>query len=205
MYPRPVSEPTRPRRPAFVDPSRIETLSPGEDPIARIHAAHETAAVLLRTGRAAHDPAVTARLVAIVDEVGITTLAALWADRPAESLPGALWRLYALRQWIQENSPALAREYAYGVGFADVDHVVAGVDPPGLDEVQAIADQILTGAFEGDFAVALERAAAFCRVVVAGRAYATDGLRAAMGAARVSDTANELAACARLWRTGQLS
>ncbi|HOB03847.1 MAG TPA: hypothetical protein PKM36_01080 [Propionibacteriaceae bacterium] len=200
-----MSEPTRPRRPAFTDPARIETLGTGTDPIARIDAAHETAAVLLGTGRAAADPMVTARLVAIVDEVGITTLADLWADRPAQSLPGALWRLYALRQWIRENTPDLAREYAYGVGFADVDHVVAGVDPPGLEEVREVADQILRGAFEGDFAVALERAAAFCRVVVAGRAYATEGLRAAIGAARIRDTATELTECARLWRTGDLA
>ena len=180
-------------------------MGTGTDPIARIDAAHETAAVLLGTGRAAAEPTVTARLVAIVDEVGITTLADLWADRPAQSLPGALWRLYALRQWIRENTPDRAREYAYGVGFADVDHVVAGVDPPGLEEVREVADQILRGAFEGDFAVALERAAAFCRVVVAGRAYATEGLRAAIGAARIRDTATELTECARLWRTGDLS
>ncbi len=200
-----MSEPTRPRRPAYVDPARIESLGEGSDPIARLEAAHETAAALLRVGRAATDPAVTERLVALVDDVGITTLADLWADRPARSLPGALWRLYALRQWIRENSVELAREYAYGVGFADVDHAVAGVDPPGLEEIQGVADQILRGAFDGDFAVALERAAAFCRVVVAGRAYATEGLRAAIGAARIRDTADDLTACAQLWRTGQLA
>ena len=33
-----------------------------------------------------------------------------------------------------------------------------------------LADAILRGVFEGDLAVALERAAAFCRVVASGRA-----------------------------------
>lgn len=160
--------------------------------------------MLLRAGRAAKDPALTERLVALVDEVGLTTLADLWAERPARSLPGALWRLYVLREWIRLSSGQVAREYGFGVGFTDVDHAVAGVDPPGLEEVRLAADEILRGAFTGDFAVALERAAAFCRVVVAGRAYATEGLEAAIGAARLRDLAEDLTACARLWRAGKL-
>lgn len=63
------------------------------DPAQLTEAAHETAAVLVGTGRAASDPDLTSRLVALVDELGLSTLAELWADRPARSLPGALWRL----------------------------------------------------------------------------------------------------------------
>ena len=115
-----------------------------------------------------------------------------------------------VRQWIRENTPDLAREYAYGVGFADVDHVVAGVDPPGLEEVREVADQILRGAFEGDFAVALERAAAFCRVVAAGRAARdtsgqTAGDPIGRSAASVQRTGADLAAAASLWRRGELA
>lgn len=182
----------------------MEAIGGTSDPIARLHAAHETAAALLGVGRASQDPAVTDRLVALVDEVGITTLADLWADRPARSLPGALWRLYRLREWIRHSPDDAAREYTYGVGFAEADHVVAGADPPGREEVQTVADQILHGVFTGDFAVALERTASFCRVVVAGRAYATEGVRAATSAARLRDMADDLTACARLWRAGQL-
>jgi hypothetical protein len=68
----------------------------------------------------------------------------------------------------------------------------------------AVADQILRGAFTGDFAVALERAAAFCLVVAAGRAYATEGTAAATGAARLQELAIDLTACAKLWRAGRL-
>ena len=39
-----------------------------------------------------------------------------------------------------------------------------------VNEVKALADRILEGAYTSDFAVALERAAAFCRVVASGRA-----------------------------------
>ena len=49
--------------------------------------------MLLGAGRAAHDPEVTARLVTLVDDLGLDTVAELWSGRPGRSLPGALWRL----------------------------------------------------------------------------------------------------------------
>ena len=91
--------------------------------------------------------------------------------RPARSLPGALWRLYALREWVRRSPEQASREYAAGIRFTDVAHAVAGIaEPPRPEELQRVADQILAGVFEGDLAVALERAAAFCSVVAAGRA-----------------------------------
>lgn len=176
--------------------------------------AHQTAAVLVGTGRAAHDPEVTGRLVALVDDLGLSTVADLWAARPARSLPGALWRLYALREWVHRSPEVASREYAAGVRFAAVHHVVAGVaEPPGPDELQRLADEILTGVFDGDLAVALERAAAFCVIVAAGRAevagehdagspdLAADLTRRA-GA--IHTTGEDLLACAALWRSDRL-
>jgi hypothetical protein len=53
-----------------------------------------------------------------------------------------------------------------------VHEVVAGVvDPPGPDEVRQLSDQVLRGVVQGDFADTLYRAAAFARVVAAGRAH----------------------------------
>lgn len=174
------------------------------DPIAELHAAHETAAVLLHTGRAAHDPALTERLVALGDEIGLATLADLWASRPARTLPGALWRLYLLREWVGVDPNGAAREYAAGVRFTEPNHAVAGVDPPGPDEVRRVADEILRGVFAGDFAVALERAAAFCHVVSSGRADISAGARAVINAGRLQTMAEDLAASARLWRDDEL-
>lgn len=182
----------------------LEALGQPTDPIAALHAAHETAAVLVHAGRATDDPAVTRRLVAIVDEVGLPTLADLWASRPARSLPGALWRLYLLREWMHADPEGAAREYAAGIRFTEPDHAVAGVEPPGPDEVRAVADAILRGVFAGDLALALERAAAFCHVVSSGRADISPGSRAVVTAARLQDMARDLAAAARLWRSGDL-
>lgn len=198
-----MSEGRRPRRPSYLEPAALEAVGDRNDPIAALQAAHETAAVLVHRGRAA-DPETIERLVALVDEIGLPTLAELWASRPARSLPGALWRLYLLREWMARQPEAVAREYAAGVRFTEPNHAVAGIDPPGPQEVRQVADQILRGAFTGDFAVALERAAAFCAVVSSGRADITAGSEAVGLAARLRDLADDLTASAALWRAGRL-
>jgi len=184
------------------------------DPAQVTEIAHQTAAVLVGTGRAADDPELTARLVGLVDELGLSTVAELWADRPARSLPGALWRLYALREWVQRDPEEASADYAEGIRFTDVNHAVAGVaEPPGPDELRALTDAILRGVFDGDLAVALQRAAAFCRVVAAGRAeraHATDlsdpeaAAAQTRRAASMLGTGEDLAAAAHLWRGGEL-
>ena len=204
-----------PRRPARYGPDALEAHGgtlPGPAEITEV--AHQTAAILVGTGRAAHDPEVTSRLVTIVDDLGLSTVADLWSARPARSLPGALWRLYALREWVRRSPEQASREYAAGIRFTDVAHAVAGIaEPPRPEELQRVADQILAGVFEGDLAVALERAAAFCSVVAAGRAelaHDTDAVDPGAasdltrsGAAMLT-TGDDLRACARLWRLGEL-
>jgi len=45
-----VNEARKPRRPSFREPAALEALGEPSDPFADLHAAHETAAVLLHTG-----------------------------------------------------------------------------------------------------------------------------------------------------------
>jgi hypothetical protein len=205
-----------PRRPAFFSPAAMESQGGTvPDPAQVTEIAHETAAVLVGTGRSADDPALTERLVALVDELGLSTVAELWADRPARSLPGALWRLYALREWVRRNPEEASADYAAGIRFTDVNHVVAGVaEPPGPAELQELTDAVLRGVFDGELDLALQRAAAFCRVVAAGRAdraHGTDATdREAAGrqtrrAANMLTTAEDLEAGAHLWQAGQLT
>lgn len=205
-----------PRRPIHFGPDALEAHGgtlPGPAEVTEV--AHQTAAVLVGTGRAVDDPAVTSRLVALVDELGLSSVADLWAARPARSLPGALWRLYALREWVRRQPVEASRQYAAGIRFTDVAHAVAGVaEPPGPEEVRALADEILAGVFDGDLAVALERAAAFAAVIAAGRAElahdrdaAADPDRAGAltsSAAAMQRTGEDLVACASLWRAGEL-
>lgn len=198
----------------MVDPRDLEAQPSHVDPAEVSEAAHQTAAVLVGRGRAAHDPEVTRRLVGLVDEMGIATVADLWADRPAVSLPGALWRLYTLREWVQRAPSEAAKDYEEGRVHAGVSHAVAGAaEPPSPESLRAMADDILTGIFEGDLAVALERAAAFCQVVSVGRAHradqrdSTDAVGASAqtsSASALLTTAKDLTRCAAKWRAGRL-
>ncbi len=218
--PEPTSGRRPPRRPAFFGPAALDTFEGGSDPALRVEAAHRTAAALVAHGRAvgadAPGDAETARLVALADTVGIEEVAELWSAQPADTLPGVLWRLYALRDGIRRDAAGMARGFDTGRRLAPVDEVVAGVeDPPGPREVEALADAVLTGVFSGDLAVALERAAAFCRVVATGwAAGAADAAptageqeRAARHTRRAADlarTGEQLAGAAGSWRLGTL-
>jgi hypothetical protein len=194
-----------PRRPAFFSEAALEAHGPAYDPTEQIHVAHETALALVHAGRAASDPAVTRKLVALVDDIGLSTLAELWSQRPARSLPGALWRLYVLREWVQRAPDEASREYAAGIRFTGPNHAVAGAaEPPGPQEMGRVIDEVLRGVFEGDLAVALERASAFCRVVSAGRVDISSGDESAEQAANVLVMAEDLTVCARLWRADAL-
>ncbi len=198
----------------MVDPRDLEAQPTHIDPAEASEAAHQTAAVLVGRGRAAHDPDVTRRLIGLVDEMGIATVAEMWADRPAASLPGALWRLYTLREWVRRAPAEATKDYQEGRLHADVSHAVAGAaEPPTPESMRELADSILAGVFDGDLAVALERAAAFCQVVSVGRAYLADeqeGTDAVGAAAATSSasalltTARDLARSATLWRAGRL-
>ena len=123
----------RPRRPARLTPGMMDVFaSESLDPAVIVGVADESAAALVHAGRASDDPDVTRRLVEIVDEIGLSTLAELWAQRPARSLPGLLWRLYVLREWVRRDPAGASADYAEGLRFADVAGVVAGEEVVGL-------------------------------------------------------------------------
>ena len=202
------------RRPAMLDMELADELVGDIDPAERAMIAHETAAVIVGQARESDDPELVARLVRLVDEEGADIVAMMWSKADAHTLPGALWRLYMLREWVTRDAESVARSYHEGVHAAHVRHAIAGVeDPPGPDEVKRLADAILSGVFSGDLAVALERAGAFCRVVATGAAFEaqTDeghadarAHRTTLRAAQLLRTGEDLERCAVLWREGKL-
>lgn len=207
-------EPRRPRRPAMMDPQEADELPGAIDPALRSEIAHTTAAALVHQGRATADPDVVARLVALVETEGLDVVAALWSDSAPTTLPGALWRLYVLREWVRRDPATVADRYRQGTAAVPVHDVVAGVaDAPGPADVRAVADAVLSGVYTGDLDVALERAGAFCRVLAAGAAFDADRLddvdptgatRMTLGASALLRTAEELEHAAVLWRAGRL-
>ena len=149
----------------------FEALVGGTDPALVSEAADRAAALLVRGAREAGDAEVADRLLHLAETEGIETIAEVWSGAPADSLAGCLWRLYLLRSWVYAEPAGVAREYEAGRRSAQVARVVAGVaDPPGPDEVRAMVDEVLRGIAGSDFADVLLRAAAFARVVAAGRA-----------------------------------
>lgn len=186
-----------------------------EDPAQVSRVAHDTAAALMARVRENPQPEVVERLVAFTDQHGIDTVAELWARSGPHTLPGALWRIYLVRLAIRSNPTDVAMAFQRGVDeLRGIDPVIAGApNPAGPDEVTELADRILRGAFTGDFADALDRAAAFCRIASVGTTSVADDYETTeperaseltTRALRYSTTADELAACARLWRDGSL-
>lgn len=173
-----------------------------------------TAAAVVHRGRKSRDPEVVDRLIHLVESEGLDTVAALWSSSPAGTLPGALWRMYALRERVRRDATTTADRYRSGIARAEVHDVVVGVAGlPGAQEVQDVLDAVLSGVFDGDLAVALERAAAFCRVLAIGTALDADQIadsdtglagRITRGASSLVRTAEELELAAGLWRSGEL-
>lgn len=199
----------------MLDAAQADALPGDLDPEARAQVAHTTAAALVHHGRAeAADPQVVARLVALVETEGLDLIASLWSQSPPTSLPGALWRLYVLREWVRRDPQTVADRFRQGVAAAPVQGAIAGVvDPPGPDDVRDAADAVLSGVYTGDLAVALERAGALCHVLATGTAFDADHLdvldpdhadRTTRSAASLARTGDELVACAALWRAGHL-
>jgi len=165
MTDRPHHRPMTPGDGFFAD------IAGGTDP-ARLREAGDLAAtVLVRGARDSQDPALAERIVHLVENEGLEVLAEVWSGAPADTLAGSLWRLFLLRTWVYAAPERVSAEYQAGQRRVDVARVVAGVaDPPGPDELRRMVDDVLRGIARGDFAVTLFRAAAFARIVAAGRA-----------------------------------
>jgi hypothetical protein len=200
------------RRPAEL----LDRLFSGEDPAEVSRIAHATAVALLSRVRDEPADAVIDRLVTFTDQHGIDTIAELWSRSPAKSLPGTLWRLYLLQLMVHDDARTAALLYERGrARLASADDVVAGVPTPaGPEELVTLSDAILRGVFSGDFAVALERAASFCRVEAAGAADLADdhdrteperATTLTARALRLTTYAEDLSTAATLWRRDSLT
>lgn len=202
-------------KPTQYSGDKFDTYEGGDDPAQVLRVAHDTAHLLVNRARETDDPAVIDRLVAYTDEHGIDALAELWARSSPRSLAGALWRIYLMRVLIRQDPPGTSYLYQRGTEvLGTIDAAVAGAPmPTGPEEIIDLADQILRGLFRGDFGTALDRAAAFCRITSAGATSVADdselsnperATELTTRALRLSQTAEEFAGSARLYRSGSL-
>ena len=202
-------------KPTQYSGDKFDTYEGGEDPAQILRVAHDTAHALVNRARENDDPEVLNRLIAYTDEHGIDAIAELWARSSAKSLPGALWRIYLMRLLIRQDPEGTSLLFQRGSEVLQtIDTVVAGAPmPTGPEEITELADEILRGVFTGDFSIALDRAAAFCRICAAGAGSLADDSdltspeRASELTARANRfalTGDEFAVCARLQRAGEL-
>jgi hypothetical protein len=199
-------------RPRLPGAKHFEALEGDVDPATLTEAADRAAAALVRGARDQADQALVARVIHLADSEGLETLAELWSGSAADSLAGAVWRLYLLRSWVYADPQTAAIEFDRGRLHVPVAEVISGVvEPPGPDEVRALVDAVLGGVVVGDFADTLFRAAAFARVAAAGRvhraaddeptgsSYASD-----VSASRLLTLADQLERAAHLELSGTL-
>jgi len=206
-YSKPVRMSTSRMEAAITDPAEL-VMDPAE--VSAI--AHATATALLSRGQNSEDVQVREALVRFADEHGLDTLADLWSRAHPLSLPGALWRLYLVRAVVHHNPHDTAQLFQKGVDeLHTIDVLVAGApDPLSAEGFSDVLDDILMGAFDGELAHALERAAAVATAVSAGAISLalSDDREASYLTSRSlkwSVIAQELEGCASRARKGTLS
>jgi hypothetical protein len=200
-------------RPSMPGAKHFEAIEGEVDPATLSEAADRAAHALVRGTRDQADAALVSRVVHLADSEGLETLAELWSGAPADSLAGALWRLYLLRSWVYADPRTAAAEFDRGRTHVPVAEVISGVvEPPGPDEVRALVDQVLGGLVVGDFADTLFRAAAFARVAAAGRVHETvveapadSSYATVVSASRLVTLADQLERAAHLEISGSLA
>ncbi|MCH1884394.1 DNA-directed RNA polymerase subunit beta [Agrococcus sp. ARC_14] len=202
-------------RPTRFSNDWFEQVEGDVDPVVRLQLASETANALLARVRAGADPEVVERILRVAREDGIDIVAELWSQARPHTLPGTLWRVHLLHALVTQRAEEAARLYQVGAdALPTAAPVVAGVPAPASpDELRALSDTILRGVFAGDFAMALERAAAFATVTAAGAvqvAHLDDAAHPERAtehtklAARLTDIAADLRVSARMWRADSL-
>lgn len=203
------------RRPVLQPSSRFDWIIGNDEAGAAQRLAQETSWALLDRVRSVADKEVVERVVNLASSEGIDDIAELWAESNAHSLAGQLWRIYLLRRIVHADPEGTAELFRYGqAASVTIDPVVAGVaDPIAPESIAALCDTILRGIFSGDLAIALERAASYCRVMSLGAAAIADerdqlddehASELTTRALRYSAFASELHAGARRWRDGTL-
>lgn len=207
-----MSHTPRYRRPAYTDPSVFDQREGGADPALISQAAHDSAHALIRQGRDAADPEITERFVKLAETEGIEAIAELWADSPARSLAGALWRIYAVRAAVHKSPERMSEYYRLGRSHSAPSAIAGVAEPPTAEEMSRLANQILAGMYAGEIDVAFDRAGAFCRVIARGQALWADkqdlehreASRLTENADQLIRTAEELESSARAQRAGTL-
>lgn len=147
-------------RPVLMEPAEAERYTGAEDTAATSALAHQSAQLLIGgyLGADTDTTLTAAGLRKVVASHGVDVIGELWATSPAGTLPGALWRLLLLREWIERDPALVESRYATAVTINDDDAAQARFEAalPQARRVDSVAqvqaqlnELLLGGAFAG--------------------------------------------------------
>ena len=170
-------------RPARLDPEAAEQIEGSADTAVASELAHRAAQALIGGfpgSETEGDPITRSGIVAAVATNGVDDIAELWADSPATTLPGTLWRLFLVREWIRRDPELVDRRYATVIDLTEADDTTKARLESALSEARPVPsptdlreclDAVLAGSVEGsvtEIAPLLSATAGFLRALAAG-------------------------------------
>lgn len=209
-------ETRKPRRPAIIEPETLEYLEGEEDPALSSESAHTSARILVKAPNGEWsdpDDETKTRLLNHLQENGVDELAELWSRSPATTLPGILWRLLLIDQWVRRFPEGVNTRFKQGLNsphlseYLDIEGAHS-LDFPGWKKQ---LETVFWGQFDGNFADFLDESQAVLRVLAASEPIwmKADSQDALANEITVRDnallvTAEELLEAASLYREGRL-
>ncbi|WP_297587069.1 hypothetical protein [uncultured Mobiluncus sp.] len=165
-------ETRKPRRPAIIEPETLEYLEGEEDPALSSESAHTSARILVKSPNGEWsdpDPETKERLLKHMQDNGVDELAELWSRSPVNTLPGVLWRLLLIDQWVKRYPEGVNTRFKQGLNSPRLsDHLdIEGAHSLDFPVWKKQLGQILGGSFVGNFADFLDTSQAVLRVLAA--------------------------------------
>ena len=104
---------TKPRRPAQLLETQIESIEGGADTAEISNLAHACAQALLPMGThfIEYDETVRQRIIELTKKEGVDTIAELWVSSPEDTLPGIMWRGFLIKEWIRREKQTVELRY----------------------------------------------------------------------------------------------
>lgn len=146
-------------RPARLDPEAAEQIEGSADTAVASELAHRAAQALIGgfPTDGEEGPITRAGVTAAVASQGVDDVAELWADSPASTLPGTLWRLFLVREWIRRDPQLVASRYATTIDLTTDEAATARFEAalseatpaPAPADMRSHLDEVLAGRLEG--------------------------------------------------------
>lgn len=104
-----------PRRPAILAPQQSEAIVGDTDPAEYSELAHACAWALMGLSDYHYPAEAPARVRTLIHNEGVDAVAELWSRSPEFTLPGALWRVYLFKQWVERDRESVEERFTRGL------------------------------------------------------------------------------------------